>query len=84
MAMKEYSIKVPNGMTTTVLLSDDDAKRAGLMSEEGKMNPKSDPAKQPETIQAAKDELERQRVLQEEAGAKSAAAANQQANPENK
>ena len=81
--MREYSIKVPNGMATTVLLADDDAKRAGLLGEDGKIAKTADPAKQPETIAAAKAELERQAA---EADAQKAADAanNKQATPENK
>ena len=74
--MKEYSISVPDGMATTVLLSDDDAKRAGLLSDDGKVAKSADPSKQPEVLQAQKDEAERQ---------KDAAAANTGGNdPANK
>lgn len=80
--MKEYSIKVPNGMATTVLLNDEDAKRAGLLGDDGKIAKTADPAKQPETIAAAKAELERQAAEAE--AQKAADAANKQATPENK
>ena len=46
--MREYALEVPDGMATTVLLSDDDAKRAGLLSEEGQIAPNADPKNQPE------------------------------------
>lgn len=66
--MQEYAITVPNGMDTTVLLSDEDAKRAGLLSDTGVKAPPADPAKQPDATAAAK----------------AAAAANKSATPENK
>lgn len=77
--MKEYSIKVPNGMATTVLLNDEDAKRAGLLGDDGKIAETADPAKQSETIAAQKAELERQTEA-----AKAAGAANKQGTSENK
>lgn len=46
--MKEYAITVPDGMDTTVLLSDEDAKRAGLLSDSGVKAKPADPAKQPD------------------------------------
>lgn len=68
--MKEYAISVPDGMATTVLLSDEDAKRAGLLSDSGTKAKSADPDNQPETI---------------EAQAKAAAEAkNKSATPENK
>lgn len=44
--MKEYSISIPDGMDTTVLLSDEDAKRAGLLSDSGTKAKAADPEKQ--------------------------------------
>lgn len=41
--MKEYSITIPDGMETTVLLSDEDAKRAGLLSDSGTKAKAADP-----------------------------------------
>lgn len=75
MAMKEYAITVPNGMDTTVLMSDDDAKRAGLLSDTGTVNKAADPAKQPDLTAAQKAEA---------ASKAEAEAKNKQANPENK
>lgn len=43
--MKEYSITIPDGMATTVLLSDEEAKRAGLLSESGTKAKTADPEK---------------------------------------
>lgn len=43
--MQEYSITVPDGMETTVLLSDEDAKRAGLLSNSGSKAKTADPDK---------------------------------------
>jgi hypothetical protein len=42
--MKEYAISIPEGMDTTVLLSDEDAKRAGLLSDTGVKAAPADPA----------------------------------------
>lgn len=73
--MKEYSITIPDGMDTTVLLSDEDAKRAGLLSDSGTKAGPADPDKQPEPEASAKAAA---------AAAKAEAAANKAATPENK
>lgn len=77
MAMKEFAISVPNGMATTVLMSDEDAKRAGLLGDDGKVNAKADPAKQPDKTAA---ELAEEQSLAEKAEAD---ARNQQFAPQN-
>lgn len=73
--MKSYDITVPDGMPTTVLLSDEDAKRAGLLSDSGAKNPKADPDKQTDLTEGQKAE----------AASKAAAEAkNKQGTAENK
>lgn len=86
--LKKYDYTTENGYTTTLLLTEEDAKARGLVTQEAAAKAKKDAAAKAEADAKAKEEADAKAAAEakakEEADAKAAASQKQAPTPQNK